>query len=129
KLPFILIGGLGILCSYSLFKSQQRTSLAEAAAQQAETTAAAKQPENVVDLLQLDPMELEIGYGLIPLVDQEQGGNLLSRITLIRRQLAMDLGVVLPTIRVRDNLQLRPNTYIVKPRGVEGARSGLMGRI
>jgi flagellar biosynthesis protein FlhA len=71
-------------------------------------------------------MELEIGYGLIPLVDQEQGGNLLSRITLIRRQLAMDLGVVLPTSRVRDNLQLRPNTYIVKLRGVEVARGELM---
>ena len=126
KLPFILVGSLGLFCAYSLFKGQQRASLAEAAAQQAETTAAAKQPENVVDLLQLDPMELEIGYGLIPLVDQEQGGNLLSRITLIRRQLAMDLGVVLPTIRVRDNLQLRPNTYIVKLRGVEVARGELM---
>jgi flagellar biosynthesis protein FlhA len=126
KLPFILVGGLGLYCAYSLFKGQARASLAEEAAQQAETTAAAKQPENVVDLLQLDPMELEIGYGLIPLVDQEQGGNLLSRITLIRRQLAMDLGVVLPTIRVRDNLQLRPNTYVVKLRGVEVARGELM---
>jgi len=126
KLPFILVGGLGVYCSYSLFRSQQRASLAAAAAQQAETSAAAKQPENVVDLLQLDPMELEIGYGLIPLVDQEQGGNLLNRITLIRRQLALDIGIVLPTIRVRDNLQLRPNQYLIKLRGVEVARGELM---
>src|SRR5262245_22536807 len=126
KLPFILVSSLGLFCAYTLFRGQERASVAAAAAPEAETTAAAKQPENVVDLLQLDPMELEIGYGLIPLVDQEQGGNLLSRITLIRRQLAMDLGVVLPTIRVRDNLQLRPNTYVVKLRGVEVARGELM---
>jgi flagellar biosynthesis protein FlhA len=125
KLPFIIVGSLGVFAAWSLNRSQQRASLAAAAAQQAEASAA-KAPENVVDLLQVDPMELEIGYGLIPLVDQEQGGNLLSRITLIRRQLAMDLGVVLPTIRVRDNLQLRPNTYVVKLRGVEVARGELM---
>jgi flagellar biosynthesis protein FlhA len=126
KLPFMIIGGLGALAAWSLFRAQSRKDVAEDAAHLAESAASAKQPENVVDLLQLDPMELEIGYGLIPLVDQEQGGNLLSRITLIRRQLALDLGVVLPTIRVRDNLQLRPNNYVVKLRGVEVARGELM---
>ncbi len=79
-------------------------------------------PESVVKLLQVDPMELEIGYGLIPLVDAEQGGNLLSRISLIRRQVALDLGIVIPTIRIRDNLQLDPNAYAIKLRGVEIAR-------
>jgi flagellar biosynthesis protein FlhA len=87
---------------------------------------APKESDNVLDLLHVDPMELEIGYGLIPLVDASRGGNLLQRITLIRRQLATELGIILPTIRVRDNLQLRPSAYSVKLRGVEIARGELM---
>jgi flagellar biosynthesis protein FlhA len=71
-------------------------------------------------------MELEIGYGLIPLVDPQEAGNLLDRITRIRRQMALDLGIVLPTVRVRDNLQLQPNQYVVKLRGVEVARGDLL---
>ncbi|MFH1449565.1 MAG: flagellar biosynthesis protein FlhA, partial [bacterium] len=81
-----------------------------------------KKPESVVSLLQVDPMELEIGYSLIPLVDPEQGGDLLERVTMIRRQCALDLGIVVPPIRIRDNMQLRPNTYAVKIRGNEVAR-------
>ncbi|HEV8635346.1 MAG TPA: flagellar biosynthesis protein FlhA [Chloroflexota bacterium] len=125
KLPFLLVGGLGLLAAWRLWRGERR---AEVAAVEAEAAEAAAQPpaDNVVDLLQVDPMELEIGYGLIPLVDQEQGGNLLNRITLIRRQLALDIGIVLPTIRVRDNLQLRPNQYVIKLRGVEVARGELM---
>jgi flagellar biosynthesis protein FlhA len=126
KLPFVLIGGSALLGAWAMSRAIERNAAAVDAAQAVESAQAAKQPENVADLLQVDPMELEIGYGLIPLVDQEQGGNLLSRITMIRRQLALDLGVVLPTIRVRDNLQLRPNTYVVKLRGVEVARGELM---
>ncbi|TAK25337.1 MAG: flagellar biosynthesis protein FlhA [Chloroflexota bacterium] len=123
KLPFIVVGGIGLAGAWTMWQRMRRTEIAVA---QAALTATPSAPENVIDLLQLDPMELEIGYGLIPLVDQEQGGNLLSRITLIRRQLALDLGIVLPTIRVRDNLQLRPNQYLVKLRGVEVARGELM---
>ncbi len=125
KLPFVGIGVLGLAAAYVIYRNQTRAALAITTAAETQS-AAAKPPENVVDLLAVDPMELEIGYGLIPLVDQEQGGNLLNRITLIRRQLALDLGVVLPTIRVRDNLQLRPNTYVVKLRGVEVSRGELM---
>lgn len=88
--------------------------------------AAPKAAESVVPLLSYDPMELEIGFGLIPLVDANQGGDLLERITLIRRHAARDLGIVVPPIRVRDNLQLRPNTYVVKIYGLEVAQADVM---
>jgi flagellar biosynthesis protein FlhA len=82
--------------------------------------------ESVVPLLSYDPMELEIGFGLIPLVDVNQGGDLLERITLIRRHAARDLGIAVPPIRVRDNLQLRPNSYLVKIYGLEVAQAEVM---
>jgi len=82
--------------------------------------------EDVMSLLQVDPLALEIGYALVPLVDVQQGGNLLERITMIRRQVAMDLGIVLPKIRIRDNLRLSPNTYVIKLRGETIAEGELM---
>ncbi len=88
--------------------------------------AVAKPAETIVPLLSYDPMELEIGFGLIPLVDVNQGGDLLERITLIRRHAARDLGIVVPPIRVRDNLQLRPNSYVVKVYGLEVAQAEVM---
>ncbi|TAM85654.1 flagellar biosynthesis protein FlhA [bacterium] len=92
--------------------------------------APAKAAESVVPLLSLDPMELEIGFGLIPLVDVEQGGDLLERITAIRRHAARELGIVVPPIRVRDNLQLKPSAYVVKLYGLDVARGELMiGRL
>ena len=93
---------------------------------QAGAAAAPKGAESVVPLLSYDPMELEIGFGLIPLVDVNQGGDLLERITLIRRHAARDLGIVVPPIRVRDNLQLRPSSYVVKVYGLEVARAEVM---
>jgi len=89
-------------------------------------TPAVKPAESVVPLLSYDPMELEIGFGLIPLVDVSQGGDLLERITMIRRHAARDLGIVVPPIRVRDNLQLKPSTYIIKIYGLEVARAEVM---
>ena len=86
----------------------------------------ATKPENIVNLLQVDPMELEIGYSLIPLVDTGQGGDLLERIVMIRRQCALELGLVVPTIRIRDNIQIKPNSYIIKLKGIETARGELM---
>ena len=83
-------------------------------------------PENIVSLLQVDPMELEIGYSLIPLVDTGQGGDLLDRIVMIRRQCALELGLVVPTIRIRDNIQIKPNAYIIKLKGIEIAKGELM---
>lgn len=83
-------------------------------------------PEEVEHLLALDTMELEVGYGLIPLVDKDQDGSLLDRIRGIRRQFALDLGVVIPPIHIRDNLKLNPSEYRMVIKGVDMARSELM---
>ena len=77
-----------------------------------------RRPENVVSLLQVDPIELEFGYGIIPLADVNQGGDLLDRVVMIRRQIALELGCVVPMIRLRDNIQLKPNQYVIKIKGV-----------
>jgi len=78
-----------------------------------------RKPENVVSLLQVDPIELEFGYGIIPLADVSQGGDLLDRVVMIRRQIALELGMVVPIIRLRDNIQLNPNQYIIKIKGIQ----------
>ena len=75
--------------------------------------------ENVNALLQVDPIELEFGYGIIPLADVNQGGDLLDRVVMIRRQIALELGAVVPIIRLRDNIQLNPNQYIIKIKGIQ----------
>ncbi|SER53399.1 flagellar biosynthesis protein FlhA [Psychrobacillus sp. OK032] len=85
-----------------------------------------KSPENVINLLNVDPIEFEFGYGLIPLVDTAQGGDLLDRVVMIRRQLALELGVVIPVVRIRDNIQLQPNEYRIKIKGNEMARGELL---
>lgn len=85
-----------------------------------------RKPENVISLLQVDPIELEFGYAIIPLADKNQGGDLLDRVVMIRRQLALELGVIVPTIRLRDNIQLNPNQYVIKIKGVEVASGELM---
>jgi len=85
-----------------------------------------KRPENVMELLQVEKMEMELGYGLIPLVDTDQGGDLLDRIVMIRRQCAVELGFIVPPIRIRDNMQLKPNSYLVKIKGAEIASGELL---
>src|SRR5690606_36069016 len=83
-------------------------------------------PENVIELLQVEKMEMELGYGLIPLVDSEQGGDLLDRIVMIRRQCALELGFIVPPIRIRDNMQLKPNSYVIKIKGIQIASGELI---
>lgn len=78
-----------------------------------------RRPENVLPLLNIDPIELEFGYGIIPLADKTQGGDLFDRLVMIRRQCALELGIVVPMIRLRDNIQLQPNEYTIKIKGVE----------
>ncbi|MER2077068.1 flagellar biosynthesis protein FlhA [Psychrobacillus psychrotolerans] len=90
------------------------------------TTDNMKSPENVINLLNVDPIEFEFGYGLIPLVDAAQGGDLLDRVVMIRRQLALELGLVIPVVRIRDNIQLQPNEYRIKIKGNEMARGELL---
>lgn len=117
----VLASGCGGL-AYVL--STRRSAAAVAVASQAR--AEAKKPDKVETLLAVDPMELEIGYGLIKMVDRKQNGDLLDRITNIRRQTAADLGIIVPPIRVRDHLKLEPNQYVIKIKGVEVARGELM---
>ncbi len=126
KLPFFIIGGLILLVATLL-----KRGIAEEAEQKAaeEATAVAtrpSEPENVAALLPLDPLELEIGYGLVPLVDADEGGDLLGRVAMVRRQMATELGLSLAPIRIRDNIQLGSHDYAVKIRGVEVARWALM---
>ncbi|GEK30940.1 flagellar biosynthesis protein FlhA [Kurthia zopfii] len=90
------------------------------------TTDNLKSPENVINLLNVDPIEFEFGYGLIPLVDASQGGDLLDRVVMIRRQLALELGIVIPVVRIRDNIQLQPNEYRIKVKGTELAKGELL---
>ncbi|MGI1797150.1 flagellar biosynthesis protein FlhA [Priestia sp. TRN 1309] len=85
-----------------------------------------KSPESVVNLLSVDPIEFEFGYALIPLADTNQGGDLLDRIVMIRRQLALELGLVIPVVRIRDNIQLQPNEYCLKIKGNEVGKGELL---
>lgn len=127
KIPFIVMGIMSGAVAFLLQQEQKVQTEEQAIAEKAEASAKPPtEPESVTDLLQIDTLEVEIGYGLIPLVDASSNTSLLNRITMIRRQIAMELGFVLPKIRIRDNLQLPPNTYTIKLRGVEVARGSLM---
>jgi flagellar biosynthesis protein FlhA len=115
KIPVLVLGaGCGTL-AFLLNRGNQKTARADSAKKTAELTK--KEPEKVEKLLDVDTMELEIGYGLVKLVDHSKGGDLLDRINMIRRQVAIDLGVIVPPIRIRDNMQLSANDYIVKIKG------------
>jgi flagellar biosynthesis protein FlhA len=128
KFPFILLGVVCFIIAYTGMQSKKEADATqhdeEAAKQQAD--AGKPKEERVEDYLHVDPMELEIGYGLIPIVDVKQGGDLLDRITMIRKQLATELGVVIPPIRIRDNIQLTPNEYKIKIRTVVVGKGELM---
>ena len=118
-LLFMMIGAVFIVVG-RIIASTIETSLVEHAADTEEIAAEEiRQPENVTSLLQVDPIELEFGYGIIPLADANQGGDLLDRVVMIRRQIALELGTVVPIIRLRDNIQLNPNQYIIKIKGVQ----------
>ncbi|MDO5519465.1 MAG: flagellar biosynthesis protein FlhA [bacterium] len=120
-LPWWLFMGIGGIIGYKGLTMSQTQNIAEIEEEVAEDEASAdeiRRPENVVSLLQVDPIELEFGYGIIPLADVNQGGDLLDRIVMIRRQVALELGCVVPMVRLRDNIQLNPNQYMIKIKGV-----------
>lgn len=126
KIPFFVIGG-AIIAVATLLKRGIAEEAQQAAAAEANAVATRPaEPENVAALLPLDPLELEIGYGLVPLVDADEGGDLLGRVAMVRRQMATELGLSLAPIRIRDNIQLGSHDYAVKIRGVEVARWSLM---
>ncbi len=111
--PFLVLSGLSGVVGYVKIKDKK----AELPVIKGKDSQAPQLPEKIEDYLQVDPIELEIGFNLISLVDEANGGDLFNRITNVRKQVAMELGIIIPPIRVRDNLQLEPNQYIVKIRG------------
>lgn len=122
-LPF-MFAGLGLAyMGYRIQtgKEQEEQQLEQMAAEESKTT-----PENLEDLLGLELVELEVGYGLVNLVDSEQDGDLLERITHIRKQFALDWGVIIPSVQIKDNLELAPGGYSVKVKGIEVANGELM---
>jgi flagellar biosynthesis protein FlhA len=119
KVSFIIISLITGALAYKLFRFKKKEEVREEAP-------AVAPKESVEKLLALDLMELEVGYGLIPLVDATQGGELLQRIKSLRKQLATDMGFIIPAIHIRDNLQLKPNEYLLLLKGIEITRGELM---
>ncbi|MED3642551.1 flagellar biosynthesis protein FlhA [Caldifermentibacillus hisashii] len=113
------IGGMLIIGGYRLSNVGNREKMELVESEEQVATDDMKKPENIVNLLTIDPIEFEFGYGLIPLADTNQGGDLLDRVVMIRRQLALELGLVIPVVRIRDNIQLAPNEYRIKIKGNE----------
>ena len=124
KLPFIFLGGIAIGVGYLMHK-KYKGGVLEGDEVQKDEAQKQTQPEEeeVKDLLSMDVMELKIGFGLIPLVDAAQGGTLLSRIKSIRRQVALEMGFIVPPVRIRDDLQLDSGEYVIQIRGVKAAKS------
>ncbi|MDN5312026.1 MAG: flagellar biosynthesis protein FlhA [Thermoanaerobacteraceae bacterium] len=121
-IPFItLAGALGYI-GLSVQRISEREKLKKDKHQKEKELEEMRKPENIFSLLQVDPIEVEFGYNIIPLADVNQGGDLLDRVVMIRRQCALDLGMVVPMVRLRDNIQLKPNEYVIKIKGVEAAR-------
>ncbi|HHY28335.1 MAG TPA: flagellar biosynthesis protein FlhA [Desulfitobacterium dehalogenans] len=120
-LPLLIVAIVLVVLGRVMDKGSQKAVVEESAAARETAIEESKKPENVLNLLNVDNMELELGYALIALVDVQQGGDLLDRIVLIRRQVASELGFIVPVIRVRDNMNLQPNQYSIKIRGAEVA--------
>ncbi|TWT27838.1 flagellar biosynthesis protein FlhA [Planomicrobium sp. CPCC 101110] len=118
--PFLVLPVAGIV-AFGGFKMQQNLKAEEKEDKEVSIEGKEleemKSPESVIDLLHVDAIEFEFGYGLIPIADKNQGGDLLDRVIMIRRQCAIELGIVVPVIRIRDNIQLQPNEYVIKIKG------------
>ena len=119
NLIFLPLGGIFIICGRMIANTIETAQIETQADTEEESAEEIRRPENVNSLLQVDPIELEFGYGIIPLDDVNQGGDLLDRVVMIRRQIALELGTVVPIIRLRDNIQLNPNQYIIKIKGIQ----------
>ncbi|TAK77567.1 MAG: flagellar biosynthesis protein FlhA [Dehalococcoidia bacterium] len=117
--PFWILGTIMGGAGLAVRSHQRQQRLLEADRREVQQVEESQTVDSVVGMLRVDPLEVEVGYGLIPLVDEERGGNLLHRITIMRRQIATDLGVVVPVVRIRDNLSLAANQYVVRMRGIE----------
>ena len=116
---FIGLGMVFVVAGRFMAQTLEEAKIEEAVSEEETSAEEIRKPENVVSLLNVDPIELEFGYGIIPLADVNQGGDLLDRVVMIRRQVALELGTVVPIIRLRDNIQLNPNQYIIKIKGIQ----------
>lgn len=125
-IPFLSLALIAFAIGFVLRRSMQHEAQSEINNLEEKENQEVRNPENIVSLLQIDTMELEIGYSLIPMVDVSQGGDLLDRVVMIRRQCALELGLIVPTIRIRDNIQLKPNIYVIKLKGIEIAKGELL---
>lgn len=125
NLLFLSMAGATGFLGYSLVQEEKRRQAAEEMRTH-RTRETRREPENVLTYFQVDPLEIEIGYNLVPLTQEEHGGDLLARVAGVRRQCAAELGIYVRPIRIRDNLQLKPNAYVFRLRGVEAARGELM---
>ncbi len=121
KLPFLL---LAIALGYAAYRTPDLAVIADVAADASKDAkpAEAAQSENLAGLLQVDDLKLEIGFQLIPLVDEKQGGQMLNRVRALRRHLAGELGFIIPPVHITDNLRLKPREYLITLRGAEIAR-------
>ncbi|HXL04574.1 MAG TPA: flagellar biosynthesis protein FlhA [Bacillota bacterium] len=125
KVPFFALAAMSGALTYvvSIYKEAE----VKAGKESKEQAPQARQPESVMPLLAVDPLELEIGYGLLSFADEtSEDGGLLRRVTMVRRQIALELGLVLPHVRIRDNIQLPPTNYVIKIHGVEVAQGEIM---
>ncbi|GAB4364616.1 MAG: flagellar biosynthesis protein FlhA [Calditrichia bacterium] len=122
-IPFFILSAIIGTIAFAMRNERELEAMAESEAEEAQLPAPV---ENIENYLQVDPLELEIGYNLIALVDTERGGDLFDRITAMRKQMALELGIIVPPIRVRDNLQLQADEYLIKIRGNEVASSEIM---
>ncbi|GKX28968.1 flagellar biosynthesis protein FlhA [Vallitalea longa] len=121
-----LAGALSILAAWKMQNNLQVQAIEGDISEEDIEAEEIRKPENVISLLEVDPIELEFGYGIIPLADVNQGGDLLDRVVMIRRQIAIELGTIVPIIRLRDNIQLNPNQYIIKIKGVKVAEGEIL---
>ena len=128
NIPFLMIGGAILLLASRVSTKKKRVEMEELEmeARPERTEEDIRRPENIVPLLQVDPIELEFGYGIIPLADPNQGGDLYDRLVMIRRQIALELGIVVPIIRLRDNIQLDSNEYLIKIKGNDVAKGNIV---
>ncbi|OGI09263.1 MAG: hypothetical protein A2Y40_08930 [Candidatus Margulisbacteria bacterium GWF2_35_9] len=125
KIPFMILTAVFGYLGYTLNEVQKEEAV-KVAKQEATKTEVAAPPDKIVPAIQSDVMEMEIGYGIIPLVDPNQGGVLLENITSMRKKIASEIGIVVPPLRIRDNISLKPNNYIIKIRMVEVAKGEVM---
>ena len=125
-IPMWIVAVTLMVVGYVINSRQQKDAIVEEHEVEEVAAEEKRKPESVTALLQVDPIELEFGYGIVPMVDVSQGGDLLDRVVMIRRQCALDMGVIVPAIRLRDNIQLATNAYSIKIKGVEIAKGEVM---